>query len=197
MTIATVIEAWNRADPAAIHPTRRISEDAYQASGRAQAEALTTVLPDGCRIVDFGCGDGRVTHPLKALGYQVTAADGSQAMLDRITAADPDLATVLTDGTDLAAKLPRKADAVLSLAVLIHHGYEAGERIVEGLRAAVRVGGLLVLDWPTAAQPAEGGSWIGVTTWSRERQEQLATRIGLQWVDSDLPWPVFRAVKAA
>lgn len=197
MSIDSVIDAWNQANPAAIHPTREISEDAYRASGRSQADLLSTVLPAGCKVVDFGCGDGRVAIPLAALGYDVTGADGSQAMLDRLAAAAPDMPTVLTDGTDLADQLGRKTDAVISLAVLIHHSYESAERIIEGLRAAVRVNGLLILDWPVSDEPVEGGGWISVTTWSRDQQDEICQRVGLKRLDaSGLPWPVFRAVKA-
>ncbi|MER7733692.1 class I SAM-dependent methyltransferase [Streptomyces erythrochromogenes] len=197
MTIDSVIDAWDNADPAAIHPTRGISEDAYRISGDNQAALLSTILPEGCKVVDFGCGDGRVAIPLASLGYEVTGADGSQAMLDRLTEAAPDMPTVLTDGTNLADQLGRKTDAVISLAVLIHHTYESGERIIEGLRAAVRVNGLLVLDWPTADEPAEGSGWIGVTTWSRDQQDEVCQRIGLKRLDQPgSPWPVFRAVKA-
>lgn len=196
-TIDSVIEAWNTADPAAIHPTRELSEDAYRASGEAQAQILAEILPEGCRVVDFGCGDGRVAIPLQQLGYDVTGADGSQAMLDRLADQAPDMPSVLTNGTNLAAAIGKKADSVVSLAVLIHHGYEAGERIIEGLRAAVRVNGLLVLDWPIADQPSEGEGWISVTTWSRDQQDAICRRVGLKRLDSDLPWGVFRAVKAA
>ncbi|MFC8273760.1 class I SAM-dependent methyltransferase [Streptomyces sp. NPDC057271] len=194
--IGDIISAWNEADPAAIHPTRGISEDAYQASGEAQAELLADVLPKGCKVVDFGCGDGRVAVPLRQLGYDVTGADGSEAMLEGLGERDPDMPTVLSDGTDLADKLGKKTDAVVSLAVLIHHGYEACEAIIAGLRAAVRVNGLLVLDWPVSDQPSEGEGWISVTTWDRERQDDICRRVGLKRLDSDLPWPVFKAVKA-
>jgi SAM-dependent methyltransferase len=196
MSINDVIQAWDKADPAAIHPTREVSEEAYQVSGEAQAELLATVLPEGCRVIDFGCGDGRVAIPLRQAGYDVTGADGSQAMLDRLAERDPDMPWVLSDGLGLAAVIGKKADAVISLAVLIHHSYEAGEAIIEGLRAAVRVNGLLVLDWPVADEPTEGGSWISVTTWSREQQDAICKRVGLKRIDSDLPWGVFRAVKA-
>ncbi|MFF1341124.1 class I SAM-dependent methyltransferase [Streptomyces sp. NPDC058290] len=197
MSIDTVIDAWNEADPSAIHPTRGLSEEAYVESGQVQAELLATVLPAGCRVVDFGCGDGRVAIPLAGLGYEVTGADGSQAMLDRLTARSPGMAAVLTDGTALAAQLGKKADAIVSLAVLIHHSYESAERIIAGLRAAVRVNGLLILDWPTSDDPHEGGGWISVTTWSRARQDEICQRLGLKRIDSDLPWPAFRAVKAS
>ncbi|MYV77781.1 methyltransferase domain-containing protein [Streptomyces sp. SID1046] len=197
MTIDSVIDAWDNADPAAIHPTRSISERDYRISGENQAALLSTILPAGCKVVDFGCGDGRVVIPLAGLGYEVTAADGSQAMLDRIAQAAPDMPTVLTDGTDLADQLGRKADALIGLAVLIHHGYDSAARIIEGLRAAVRVNGLLVLDWPVADEPREGGGWIGVTTWSRKQQDDICRRVGLKRLDQPgVPWPVFRAVKA-
>ena len=197
MSADDVIAAWNEADPAAIHPTRSVSEGAYWASGVAQAEMLATVLPKGCRVVDFGCGDGRVAVPLRELGYDVTGADASQAMLARLAELDRDLPTVASVGTDLATAIGRKVDAVVSLAVLIHHGYEACEQIIAGLRAAVKVNGLLVLDWPLSDDPGEAGSWIGVTTWSRDQQDGICKRVGLKRLDSDLPWGVFRAVKAA
>jgi SAM-dependent methyltransferase len=196
VSIDTIIQAWGEADPAAIHPTRGLSEEAYAESGAVQAELLAGVLPAGARVVDFGCGDGRVALPLAALGYDVTGADGSQAMLDRLAKRAPGMPAVRSDGTDLAAQLARKADALVCLAVLIHHSYESAERILEGLRAAVRVNGLLVLDWPVSDEPHEGGGWINVTTWSRGRQDAICARVGLKRIDADLPWPVFRAVKA-
>lgn len=197
MSADDVIAAWNEADPAAIHPTRSVSEEAYRASGEAQAEMLATVLPKGCRVVDFGCGDGRVAVPLRELGYDVTGADGSEAMLARLAERDPDLPTVTSIGTDLAQKLGKKTDAVVSLAVLIHHDYESCGQIITGLRAAVKVNGLLVLDWPQSEEPSEAGSWIGVTTWSSAKQDAVCKRVGLKRLDSNLPWGVFRAVKAS
>ena len=37
-------------------------------------------LPTGCRILDFGCGTGRDAKAFLALGYDVTAIDGSEAL---------------------------------------------------------------------------------------------------------------------
>jgi len=195
VTAADVIAAWDRADPTAIHPTRRISENAYRESGEAQARMLAGVLPDGCRVLDFGCGDGRVSIPLHALGYHVTAADASQVMLDRLAAREPAIATVQSDGAGLYSAIGRKADAAVCLAVLIHHDYSDGEQIIAGLREAVKTSGLLVLDWPVADEPSEGATWISVTTWSAEQQAEVCRRVGLKRIDSDLPWGVFKAVK--
>lgn len=196
MTAADVIRAWDQADPAAIHPLRRVSEDAYWESGKAQADMLATAIPDGAKVMDFGCGDGRVAIPMAELGYEVTAVDSSQRMLGRLTDRAPDVTTVHAAADGVAAHLGRRRmDAVYSLAVLIHHNYADCLDIITRLRAATKLGGTLVLDWPVSDQPSEAGHWIGVTTWSTQQQTEACARIGLEPVDSELPWAVYRAVK--
>ncbi|WP_369211315.1 class I SAM-dependent methyltransferase [Streptomyces flavofungini] len=197
MTAADVITAWDRADPAAIHPTRHVSEAAYWESGQVQADMLATVIPAGAKVMDFGCGDGRVAIPLAALGYEVTAVDSSQRMLDRLTERAPDVTTVQATADGIAGYLGRRRmDAVYALAVLIHHSYADCLHIIGKLRAATKLGGILVLDWPVSETPGEADSWIGVTTWSEQQQADACARIGLEPVDSELPWGVYRAVKA-
>ncbi|MFJ9985300.1 class I SAM-dependent methyltransferase [Streptomyces globisporus] len=197
MTADDVIRAWDQADPTAIHPLRQVSEDAYWESGKGQAAMLASVIPDGAKVLDFGCGDGRVAIPMAAHGYEVTAVDASQNMLDRLTERDPDVTTVQADADGIAAHLGRRRmDAVYTLAVLIHHSYQDCLHIITKLRAATKLGGILVLDWPLSETPSEADSWIGVTTWSTEQQAEACAAIGLEPVDSDLPWGVYRAVKA-
>ncbi|MFD7705690.1 class I SAM-dependent methyltransferase [Streptomyces sp. NPDC059786] len=197
MTAEAVIQAWDVADPSAIHPTRHLSEDAYWESGAVQAAMLADVIPAGVKVMDFGCGDGRVAIPLAGLGYEVTAVDSSQRMLDRLTERAPDLTVVQATADGIAGHLGRRRmDAVYALAVLIHHNWVDCLAIVGKLRAATKLGGILVLDWPVSDTPSEADSWIGVTTWSREQQADACARLGLEPVDSDLPWGVYRAVKA-
>jgi 2-polyprenyl-3-methyl-5-hydroxy-6-metoxy-1,4-benzoquinol methylase len=197
VTAEAVIQAWDQADPDAIHPLRRVSEDAYWDSGKAQADMVAAVIPDGAKVMDFGCGDGRVAIPVAALGYEVTAVDSSQRMLDRLTERAPDVTTVHAAADGIAGHLGRrKMDAVYCLAVLIHHSYADCLNIIGRLRAATKLGGILVLDWPVSETPSEADSWIGVTTWSEQQQAEACARIGLEPVESVLPWGVYRAVKA-
>jgi len=197
MIAAEAIAAWSR--PGAtdyIHPSRGISEDAYWASGKRQAELLAQDIPAGARVMDFGAGDGRVAIPLREMGYDVTAADGSAPMIDQLAANDPELTAIHTDGTDLRSHLgKRKMDAVYSLAVLIHLDYESAEELIRNLRAIVKKGGLLILDWPVSDEPAEGIAWLDVTTWSKQQQDDLVQELALTRVEDDhqLPWQVFRA----
>ncbi|WP_435601344.1 class I SAM-dependent methyltransferase [Streptomyces sp. C10-9-1] len=198
MSAAHILAAWDAADPSALHPSRAQGEAAYAASGRAQAEAIAAVLPAGCRMVDFGCGDGRVALPLKDLGYDVTGADASQRMLDRLAIrADTEIPTVRTAGEDLLEQLGRKQDAAVCLSVLIHHDYATTARLVAHLRDAVKSGGILILDWPTSNTPEEAQDWLEVSTWPTDKQTALCTELGLKPMETDLPWQVFRAVKPA
>jgi SAM-dependent methyltransferase len=190
-----VLAAWDRPEAlGALHPTRGISETAYWESGRAQAELLALDIPDGGRVMDFGCGDGRVALPLRALGYRVTGVDASARMLAALAGHDPELAVFQSEGTDLGAHLGRrKMDAVVCLAVLIQHDHDTGEQLVKRLRTVVKKGGLLILDWPVSDTPTVRGDWRGVTTWDQNRQGAIVGRLGLERVDADRPWQVYRA----
>jgi SAM-dependent methyltransferase len=192
LTSRDVIRAWDEAPLGAIHPSRGISEDAYWQSGEVAAAELAEVLPAGCSVVDFGCGDGRVAVPLRALGYDVTGADSSPMMLARITGRDPGMPVVQSNGRDLAEKLGYQVDAVFALAVLIHHDRRSVLKIIDGLRAAVKPGGLLILDWPVSDFPEERQLWIDVTTWAPEVQLAEARARGLTPVEPGRPWSVFR-----
>ena len=193
MKFQDVLAAWDAAPLDAIHPTRAISEEAYRRSGEAQAKTLAAVLPKNGRVVDFGCGDGRVTIPLHHLGVDVVGVDASAKMLAALSANAPDVPTLLSDGSDLAEQLGEPADALFCLAVLIHHDYSSGREIIANLRRAVRRGGRLVLDWPVSETPTERQAWIEVTTWSSEQQTQVAKELGLRRVKRKLDWSVWTA----
>lgn len=153
---------------------------------------LAEVIPSGARVMDFGCGDGRVAIPMAERGYDVTAVDASSRMLAALADRDPGITVFQSDGTGLGRHLGRrKMDAVYCLAVLIHHGYEDGAALIAALAKTVRKGGLLILDWPTSGQPHERTDWIDVTTWHSGRQQEVADRLGLTRVDSGLPWTVW------
>ena len=52
---------------------------------RQRIEAIKDSIPEGIeRIVDIGCGDGRLAHLLAAAGYQVTGVDQSPTALERV-----------------------------------------------------------------------------------------------------------------
>lgn len=187
MNAADVVAAWNEADVSSIHPTRRISEEAYWDSGVKQAVELGRVLPRDGLIMDFGCGDGRVTIPLHALGFDVFGVDSSPNMIAALAAQNKAIRGVVSDGSDLTEQV----DALYCLAVLIHHDYADGEKLIGNLVQQVKPGGMLILDWPVSEYPSERRRWIEVTTWSLDQQHRIADNLGLRRInDTNLPYAV-------
>jgi SAM-dependent methyltransferase len=79
-----------------------------------EARIIAAAAPPPAGLLELGCGAGRVTGPLTALGYQVTAVDESDAMLARIEGAR----TVHSTIEDL--RLPGAFDVVLLGSFLVH-----------------------------------------------------------------------------
>lgn len=192
-----IIAAWDTPEAIArIHPTRRISEEAYWASGETQAQQVVDTindvlgLPDRApRVIDFGAGDGRVAIPMYRTGLKVLAVDSSREALNRLTEREPGIATYVSDGDHLADYFKgsdsQRADAVVCRAVLIHHSYKDVTRLVARFADVVRPGGLLIADWPTSDRPSERNDWIDVTTWDRSTRDEVAFRLGWEPLNAD------------
>lgn len=186
MKFEDVTAAWDAAGEKSIHPFDPDSQEFWDL-GWAQAEQVTQYAKKGARVVDFGAGNGRLSIPLVGMGFDVLAVDASANMLAALKkrAADvgAEVPTALSDGTDLAAKLGRKkADLIISRAVLIHHDYAGVERIVTGLVKALKKGGVLIADWPIGA-PQERQTHLQVTVWEPARRLEVAKAAGLELVD--------------
>jgi SAM-dependent methyltransferase len=79
-----------------------------------EPEIVHEAIPAGASILELGCGAGRVTHPLVALGHPVTAVDESPEMLAHVRGAE----TVHARIEELA--LGRRFDVVLLASHLIN-----------------------------------------------------------------------------
>jgi SAM-dependent methyltransferase len=79
-----------------------------------EPEIVHDAIPAGASILELGCGAGRVTHPLVALGHPVTAVDESPEMLAHVRGAE----TVCARIEELA--LGRRFDVVLLASHLIN-----------------------------------------------------------------------------
>lgn len=184
-----VVRAWQTADPSHIHPLKNVSDDAYWKSGQAQALEAAIWIPEGGTVLDFGCGDGRLTLPLAKLGYQVIGVDASPAMIERVrTNADRDqlaLSLHVADGTKPLTAGP--VDVVLARAVFIHHDYEGVTQLVTNLAGLLSPGGYLIADWPVSEAPRERRDWIDITTWDYAHRQKVAKAAGLELVANTTP----------
>lgn len=122
--------------------------------GDREAAIVAGAVPPGSTVLELGCGAGRVTHPLVALGYRVTAVDESPAMLGAVRGAT----TVLADVASL--DLGRCFDAVLLGSHFVNVADATLRRALLGTCARhVRAGGAVLVErhepgWVASAVPA-------------------------------------------
>ncbi|MFF1357865.1 class I SAM-dependent methyltransferase [Streptomyces sp. NPDC058297] len=113
-----------------------------------EARFCAALVPDGARVLDAGCGTGRVAIRLAELGRDCVGIDLDASMLDVARAHAPELSWVRTDLAEFdPALLGIAVDFDLVVAAgnvfpLLAAGTEA--TVVERLAAALRPGGLLV-----------------------------------------------------
>lgn len=186
MRFQEVTARWDHAGVQHIHPLRSIDETAYWESGVYQAQDAARWIPEGGSVIDFGCGDGRLTRPLARMGFDVTAIDASARMLSRLCTQDEGLSfkTIQSDGFDLA--LLDLVDAIIARAVLIHHSHDDVAKLVTELAYLIKPGGVFIADWPIGVHH-ERRDWIDVTTWEEPHRLAVGTAAGLELVDDGTP----------
>lgn len=96
----------------------------------AEPDVIVSAVPAGARILELGCGVGRVTHPLLERGFVVTAVDESREMLARVRGTR----TVCSPIEDL--DLGETFDVVMLASFLVHAGSVEVRQAL--LRACVR-----------------------------------------------------------
>jgi SAM-dependent methyltransferase len=79
-------------------------------------DVISAAVPAGARILELGCGVGRMTHPLLERGFTVTAVDESAEMLERVRGARTIRSTI--EDLDLGETF----DVVMLASFLVHTG---------------------------------------------------------------------------
>jgi SAM-dependent methyltransferase len=146
-------------------------------------------IPPGSSILELGCGAGRITHPLVALGHPVTAVDESPEMLAYVRGAE----TVRARIQDLA--LGRRFGVVLLASHLISTD-DAAERtaLLAACRDHVADDGCVIIQqqapgWFASATDAEyvrDGIIFRVRNVSRPAPDLVSAV--MEYVDGDRVW---------
>jgi SAM-dependent methyltransferase len=107
-----------------------------------EAQIVHEAAGPGASILELGCGTGRVTLPLTALGHDVVAVDESPDMLAHVTSAE----TVCSPIEDLS--LGRRFDAVLLASTLINvPDDDVRAALLATCRAHVSDTGCVIVEW--------------------------------------------------
>jgi len=103
-------------------------------------ELINAAIDPGSSILELGCGTGRITRPLLALGHQVVAVDESPDMVARV----PQTETICAGIGDL--RLDRRFDVVLMMSYLINVADDEERlRLLRTCAHHVRPGGSVLL----------------------------------------------------
>jgi SAM-dependent methyltransferase len=111
---------------------------------RGEPEVVRAVVPPGATILELGCGAGRITHPLLALGYQVVAVDRAADMLGHVRGARTVQASI--EELDLGQRF----DAVLLASNLVNTADRATRAaLLASCARHVTDGGRVLAEWRT------------------------------------------------
>ena len=164
----------------AIHPAADSGFEAYERSGFESALRVMQVFPPGpYRVLDYGCGNGRVARHLVGRYEEVVGYDTSEAMREAYSQ-NVLYSSVLGD-LDYAV-----VDRVYSWCVFFHHNYADGRRMLVELAAmpGLEPGALLALHIPIYDVAREPGTWIDVGVWTPAQFRDACDAAGLEVVET-------------
>jgi SAM-dependent methyltransferase len=124
-------EFWEQQTELWVRWAREPGHDSYWRFHRDRF--LELVPPPGRLTVDVGCGEGRLSRDLKALGHKMVAVDLLATMVEHARAADPELDVRRADAADLPLE-DGAADLVISFMSLMNT-----DRLEEAVAEAARV----------------------------------------------------------
>jgi SAM-dependent methyltransferase len=136
---------------------------ARRTTSGADAEIVATLgglIPRGSRVLDAGCGYGRIALPLARLGHRVDGIDLSPEMVEeaRSAASEESLQVEVVLGS--MTELPLEAstyDAVICLWSAFNELLEESEQLaaVKEMRRVLAPGGLLLIEGRPYHEPTE------------------------------------------
>ncbi len=144
----------------------------------------------GRAALDFGCGAGRSTRLLKALGFDVVGVDVSRSMLERARERDPEGRYVLVaedDPDSLAAVVPAGSRDLVFCAYPFDNipGRANRARILAALSRALTPDGRLII---VASSPElYANEWLSFTTAAFEENRRAESGDPVRIVMKDVP----------
>ena len=155
-----------RSGEAAKHIRPSQSEEEYWESGAITARMFLELLPDMSDkvVLEFGCGNGRITKELAKYIHLIYAVDISMDMLDAVEALN--LANVITHHSDCTTHDGRitTVDAIVTQCVLFHNIKADIAKILTQFGRLICPNGSIIIDQPIFEESAETETHIGITT---------------------------------
>ena len=157
---------------------RRLAAGGQNIHGEADLVEALLRQSGGSRVLDAGCGTGRVAVELAARGFSVVGVDVDKRMLTAARAKNPELEWIEADLSEVRGQVDAEFDVVLLAGNVMIFLEPASEgRVVHELGACLAPGALLVAGF--AIRPGR---------LELEEYDQLVTAAGLQPVARWATW---------
>jgi SAM-dependent methyltransferase len=162
-----------------------------------EADRCAALVMPGARILDAGCGTGRVAVELARRGYDVVGVDLDSGMLDQARAAAPELTWIRADLAEFDPAghgVSGEFDLVLAagnVVPLVTVGTEPD--VVARLAAAARPGGLVVAGFGLDAAHLP----LPEAPFGLAEYDSWCTAAGLELVERTATWDAHDASAAA
>jgi SAM-dependent methyltransferase len=156
----------------------RLSASGASVHGEADLVAELLRETGGSRVLDAGCGTGRVAIELVRRGYEAVGVDADAEMLDAARRKNAELSWIQADLADLGDRLDDTFDVVLlagNVMIFVNPGSEG--RVLGQLADRLAAGGLLV-----------AGFTIRPDRLQLEEYDRLAATAGLQLAHRWATW---------
>ena len=174
------------------------SDQSFAEAGDQVEELIKLVKPQGCEVLDLGCGPGRFAIPLAKQGFHVTGVDRTAFLLEkarmRAEAAKVEIGWVLQDMREFVR--PDAFDLIISMSTSF--GYFEDRRddvkVLRHMLGNLKPGGTCVIDLKgkeavartlqlTTADIEQDGAIVVrrchvVDDWTRVRNEVIEVRDG-------------------
>ena len=161
LDIAKKRQFYRQPSVVATYDQRRFGSPSGAWVNEREIAQVLRLLPERGRVLDLGCGTGRLSRRLSEEGRDVVLLDASDAMLARAVPV-VGAPAVLADAFALPFA-PESFDAVVALRVAFHFG-DVG-RLIRSAAPLLRPGGRFVFDtyrWtPRAILPLASRQWGG------------------------------------
>ena len=149
------------------------NRDAVDTFGPPNPEILELVptLPTRAKVLDLGCGEGRLALPLAEAGFQVVGVDVSEAGIAKLTriAGERDLEIEASVEDLNAYEIPGEFDLMISDGVFHNIHREHAERLIASMIARTRPGGYnLVKLFTTKVPPPPELAKFHIGLWEEE-----------------------------
>jgi SAM-dependent methyltransferase len=157
---------------------RQLAAAGHSVHGEADLVEALLRAHGGSRVLDAGCGTGRVAVELAARGLSVVGVDADPAMLAAARAKAPQLRWIEADLAEVGAHVTESFDLAVmagNVMIFVAEGTEAD--VVAQVAGRVVPGGLVVAGF----QLGPGGLTVG-------RYDELAAAAGLEPLDRWSTW---------